>query len=544
MRAWQVRRVTCKISVMALTLTVPQEARPDTRQTSTANPRLTSNLMPGMEQYGRNPLFGRLPVPGLAGFNLETLDLLEADPLLTLELLPLLFPDASLALHNILRLGNPGWTLSCTNTRSGKKDPEALRRCMEIMSKANSGVDTNIPGAMGGPDALINSLFFSTYLKGAACAETVLNETLDDVEDIVYVDPHTILFQERSDKRGRYQVFQLQQGRPHGEKVGVPTLPSHEQGADMIRNRIELNMDLVTYRPVDETLNGRSPVAPALQLLIFWTRYFITLQVFLHNAAFGDKDGEIDTRLLLALLDGNMTDGERALWEKDFWGQLVKVTKIFADDYKSQAKLDPDSALIHSDLLKMSALGTAKSSYPVEEVQKIMKREIFNALKMLPILMGSNEGVTETHATVQMAVFTSGLNYYQGVVKHVIERSLQIGLRAQGYARATQISLDFVQLSFDDRQKLALAIETEINNAITMRDQNFITQDDASIMVTGTKAVGPAPVVPDPNPTPPDPTTPPVAARRSRSRKAETPANQLQMSFAIDLPQGAIAFAQ
>lgn len=458
--------------------------------------------MPPVLAQGVYLLNGRLPMRGLNFVNVATLDILQADPLLLLELLPLIFPDAGLALHNILRLGNPGYDIVCVNNRSGNEDPVAQQKCRDMLLKANRGVDCDIPGAMGGPTALINSLFFSTYFKGAACAETVLNETLDDLDDIVYVDPFSIEFLPILVKRGRYKICQIQIMLPPAEeKPPVPTMPANGLGIASTTisapgfgggNRVELNPNLITYVPVDETMYGRPPVASALQLLIFWMRFYLTLQVFLHNSAFGEKDGSVDTNLIRDMLP-DLSDEEQQRWNDDFFGELIKLTKVIGADYKKASRLDPDGALIHPDILTMTALGTAKSTYPVEAVQKVCKREIFNALKMMPVLMGSNEGSTETHATVQMAVFTSGLSYYQSVVKHVIERALLTGLRAQGYAKNVTVELRFKTLTFEDRLAAAQAIAAEIDNAIALRDENFITQTTAGVNVTGTPPAGPAP---------------------------------------------------
>jgi hypothetical protein len=491
---------------MPLNVNVAEEQQaPTTRQTipgsraqNAQNSAFMAQAGAGYGTYGNNPLFGRLPVRNLNAFDISTLDLLECDPLLALELLPLIFPDASLAVHNILRLGNPGWEIKCFHTVSGKEDKTGGRLCTDMMENANRGVDCQIPGAMGGPDALINSLLFNAYLKGACAVEAVLDETLTVLDDLVTVDPFSIYFEERKDKRGRYRIFQFQPQEvlEDGDRIApVETMPNNGRnlsgiiGYGSTENKVELNPNLITYVPLDETLYGRSMVAPALQLLIFWTRFYIALQVFLHNVAFGDKDGEIDTALLLTLLDRNMTTQERRLWEKDFWGQLVKLVGIFADDYKNSAKKDPTSALIHSDLLKMSALGTARTAYPVEEVMKVCKREIYAALKMLPVFMGANDTVAETHATIQMQIFTSGLNYIQGAVKHAIERALLTGLQAGGYNKKVRVELVFKSLSLEDRKKLAEAIKVELQNEVVKRNEGFQTQDEASENATGSPAV-------------------------------------------------------
>ncbi len=463
-----------------------------TRQTKPKTPGGTGNLFapaPGYNQYGNSPLYGRLPTRSLNAFNLQTLNLLELDPLAALELLPLIFPDASLAVHNILRLGNPGWEIKVYHAVTGKEDKKAGLLCRAMMEKANRGVDCEIPGAMGGPDSLINSLLFSAYIKGAVCVEAVLDETLSLLDDIVPVDPFSILFEEKKEKRGRYNIFQVQEQSVLGEETVPPVQTMPSQGRDTMNNKVQLNPNLITYVPLDESLYGRSMVAPALQLLIFWTRYYIALQVYLHNVAFGDKDGEIDTLQLLTILDKNMTPQDRKKWERDFWGELVKLVNRFADDYKANVKRDPNSAMIHSDLLKMSALGTARSAYPVKEVMEVMKKEIYAALKMLPIMMGANDTVTETHATVQMQIFASGLNYIQGAVKHAIERALLTGLRAGGYDKNVRVDLEFLSISLEDRLKKALADAQELENEAFKVEQGWQSQDEASTNATGSPAV-------------------------------------------------------
>jgi uncharacterized membrane protein YgcG len=295
-----------------------------------------------------------------------------------------------------------------------------------------------------------------------------LTPELEDLDDMVAVQPWTIEFKMDS------------------ESPAVITMGQRYRGSFK-----ELNPNLVTYVPVDDELYGRPPVAPALQVLPFWLRFYYELQVYLHHAAWGFIDGNVDSDKLLEMWNnGGVSEETKAIYADDFFSWATAKVKQLAADYKGEATKDPDALLAHLNLLELSAVGRGAAQFPVAAVAELCKKEIYASLKMLPVFMGSNDTVAESHATVQMEIFNSGLQRFQDMVKHIIERNVYIGLQAQGYPKEVVVCFEFKTLATEDRFRAARAAQIEATVAAFKRDQGWISQDEASIEVTGSEAVG------------------------------------------------------
>ncbi len=182
-----------------------------------------SNSLSSRRTFSSPNMKGKVPRRGRTMVTLENIDWWAVDPYMLLDVLPEISPDAGLALHNVLRLANPGWKIT-VRTPKGKVDKQATKIAQEMFAKASRGVDSEIPGAMGGANAFINTLLLQAYMKGAMCAETVLNAEMDDLDDIVPVEPVSIEFHHNEDMPGRYLIGQKQKAAPGGWRELNPNL--------------------------------------------------------------------------------------------------------------------------------------------------------------------------------------------------------------------------------------------------------------------------------------------------------------------------------
>jgi hypothetical protein len=165
--------------------------------------------------------------------------------------------------------------------------------------------------------------------------------------------------------------------------------------------------------------------------------------------------------------------------------------KSFQDDY---AQIKPDDAFIHTDAVEVSSVDSSGKIFNIDALVRVIERRFFRALKQLPTFMGSNEGTTETHSTVQLVITVNAVKSYQETIASLIEKFLDVALQVLGINGRAKVEFDTVRAT--DRLMEANADMMEINVAARMRDEGWITQDDASIRVTGSKAVA------DPKPTP------------------------------------------
>lgn len=133
--------------------------------------------------------------------------------------------------------------------------------------------------------------------------------------------------------------------------------------------------------------------------------------------------------------------------------------------------------------------------FDVSAVMRIIERRMIKALKQLPVLMASNEGVTETHGTVQWKIFVAGLQSLQVPVEFILSKAGELALRAAGMQGTVKI--EFERISTSDRLADAQAQSIEIGNAVKKWQAGFQTWEESSIEVTGS---GPPEGVEEPDP--------------------------------------------
>jgi hypothetical protein len=467
-------------------------------------------VMPGM--LGGKPrqtlpananLLGSLPLAFLPrrsyqGMDLTTIQPGAYSPQQLLELLADAWPELSQALWNFQRLAASDWSFEVRTPDKSKDDPEGKAELDQILSRVNAN--------WGGFDALIGQWVMCVVLQGACAGETVPNETVDDVWDLVAVQPWTIFFQRDTDQQ--FVALQWQPmtaatgGAANGQsgsmtggtKPGVfdptarPPSPSEilMTGGLLHGGFRRLNEVTFAYVPLDADVDdpyGRAPFASVLQLVVWDMQIIKDLRQWSHVNAFGRIDVKVIAEAAKAMMPPAVAANkkEARLWFK----------KYLEDIQSAYNNLNPDDTYVHFDNVEVSATDSSGKTFDVDKLIRVLERRVFRALKQLPILMGSNEGTTETWGTLQMEVYALGIANIQRTVASLIEKLLNVALRLRG--RNSVVNFTFETLRATDRQREAAAEWQEMKNAAFARDQGWITQDEASIAVTGSEAVADAP---------------------------------------------------
>ncbi len=160
---------------------------------------------------------------------------------------------------------------------------------------------------------------------------------------------------------------------------------------------IILEVPTIGYVPVDPTPGGapygRSLVTPA----IFSALFLLSLLHDLRRVVAQQGYPRLDLEVQLERLADTIPDEVQSDEEKE--GAWVNgVIKEIADVY---AQLEPDDAYVHTDVVKVNRpVGTvdASSLGAVDSLIRAVERMATRGLKTMPLLMGSNEAVSETHA--------------------------------------------------------------------------------------------------------------------------------------------------
>lgn len=362
-------------------------------------------------------------------------------------------PDASMAVWNLLRLANGGHELEVV-TPTGKQD----QRAMDYLNDLARNVG-RLYG--GGTDQLINVLLLTAYTQGAIALEVELEENLNGVVDFHAVDPATLDFRRNPDT---------------GEPELVQKTSTGEYKV--------LNQETVFYNPLDPDISdphGRSPMLPVLQIIFFQIEVLKDLKKVIHHQ--GHK--RFDIKVVEEAIIENMPDeikhqGPDAV--RNF------VMSYVQDIQNQMSQLEPDDDFFHTDSIEIDvAGGISGQTLDASRVIDIINQQVVTALKQLPILLGRNEGSTETHSTIQWQIYVKGIESIQRIVKRILERAYNVALQVGGFQGKAKIY--FEQLQTSDRLKDAQSEEIETRTKIQQVNQGWINNDEAAVEIVGHQAV-------------------------------------------------------
>ena len=380
-----------------------------------------------------------------------------------MAILPDLDADASMALWNTLRLVNRGWKLKVYKIDGKTIDTKGQELAMQFAN--------NINKRHGGIDNLIGMFASSAYLQGAISAEAVLSPDLHLV-DIAPVNPFTIYYKHDEQYTDTLVPYQYQ------------IVPKPDQQA-FIGNYIKLNEQTFYYLPVDPFIGdpyGRSAASPAVADIFFNLQTLFDLRKVIHTQGWPRIDIKIITDTLTKNAPAQIAADEKLL--SDY---IKKCQKQIEDEYDSVA---PDDAYIHTDAVEVGFQAGASSGgriFDPTQLLRSIERRTIRALKQLPVLMGSNEGTTETHGTVQYEIYAAGIEAFQKLIEDLFENMFEMYLQLEGIQSVVEFNLDRVRTA--DRKADADAETIEITNEITKRDEGWIDNDEASINITGSEPV-------------------------------------------------------
>lgn len=367
-------------------------------------------------------------------------------------------PDVGFALWNFLRLGNSGYSFTCSKIKSGKPYPRAEREVTALIQRL-SMPNTERFELSRDFNSLLNQLILSTVTRGAAAVELVLTPGLDDVAFIAAIDPATIEFRFENNRFVPYQ----------------------DKGA--------INLDIPTfiYEALDPRIDdpyGRSPFLNALNTVFFQMQILEDIKAVVHNQGYPRFDITVLEEILLQRMPVKIryNEEEKAKWLNDRLDEIVKA----------YANLEPDEAFVHYDSVQIKTVGGERALIDPQKLMSVIDNQIMSGLKTLATLLGRrSKGDSESFAKIETKLYMTGLDAIQEVVEKVINRALMLYLNIKGI----QAIVDFKFKDVDIRTELEKAQFEQIHlyNCAYKRDQGWIDQHEASML-----AVGHAPVRDEP----------------------------------------------
>lgn len=383
-----------------------------------------------------------------------------------MELLADNSPEVSRALWDFLLFCNPGKEAKAYRPGTTDVDDEAQGALDEFLS--------NLHGPFAAPhvmpaDVVICAMFMQIFMRGALLAELVLDDAGRMPLEIATPDPATLRFRREADPvRGRVWVV--------GQQQGSTFVPLDRQ-----------TVAYVPLHPFPGSPTGRALATPAVFSALFLLGMLYDIKRVVQQQGYPRLDIAID----FEKLKGIITD--EVLNDVDKYNDVVD--EITAQVTKHYASLEPDDAYVHSTIVEVKQpVGAvdSRSLGAVEGLIRALERMCVRALKSMPLLFGINEATAETHANRQWEIHVAGIKAVQHMVEFVFERLCGLGLRARGLAAV--VSFRFAELRAAEMMRDAQTERLRIDNAVRKRDEGFITQDEASVEITGKKAAFEGPV--------------------------------------------------
>lgn len=361
-------------------------------------------------------------------------------------------PDASMAIWNFIRLGNSGHELECLKP-TGKPDKPAQEILNEIAKKVGKMYG-------GGTDQLIGVLLLTAITQGAIALEVELTEGIDDVVDFHAIDPSTLDFRYNKEEKN----MELVQKQDNGEyKV--------------------LNQEQVFYFPIDPDVNdpyGRSPILPILQIIFFQVQVLSDLQKVVHHQGHARFDISVVEEAIMKNIPPHI-QGDAAAVQEYVQGYINEVQKMMSE-------LNPDDDFFHTDSIKVDTVGGVQGkSMDITKVIDVINQRVTTALKQLPILLGRNEGTTETHGTIQWQIYVAGIENMQRGIKRLLERAYNVALQVHGKQSKARITFNSIRVNDREKEANAENIETMTKQSQVMA--GWIDNNEAAQHMVGHDAV-------------------------------------------------------
>jgi phosphatidylserine decarboxylase len=431
---------------------------------------IAGTLLPGrvsVDRYSKG-LVGRtqavLPPPNahsdwrLLDLDSKTLD--RVPPHTLLQYLADVSPDVSRAVWDALRMLNAGYEIKVKPL--GKRDDTKATH-----PKGQAAIDLfldELKRLYGSFGVIVNRLNLGAYMRGAYVSELVLGDDLAPI-DLVTPDPVSIRFQ-REQVRLRGEVW----------------VPVQWQSAELVR----LDVPTFKYVPIDpmpDSPYGRSPAMPSLFPALFLLGLLHDLRRVVQQQGYPRLDLEVVTEALQKLMPPQIkVDPQKSV----DWVQAA-VAQV-REEYR---KLDPDDAFVHVDAVKVNRpVGTldTNSLGAVDGMIKSLERLLVRALKTMPLLMGLVDGQSADQANRQWEVHASGVKSLQHLNESMLESQLELALEAQGIA--ADVDVKFAEIRAAEMLRDAQTEEKRIANAQKKRDEGWISDEEASVEITGHEPTG------------------------------------------------------
>ena len=162
----------------------------------------------------------------------------------------------------------------------------------------------------------------------------------------------------------------------------------------------------------------------------------------------------------------------------------MKAIKELADSITAEVKsiyasLKPDDTFVHTEVVEVNQpVGALNSSSlgVVGELLTALERMATRALKTMPLMMATTDGVSEANANRQWEIHAAGIKSMQHYAESILESHFDIGLRAKGFQAKTEFR--FAELRAAELLRDAQVEALNTSTARAQYDNGSISADE------------------------------------------------------------------
>lgn len=342
-------------------------------------------------------------------------------------------PDISDGVWTWKRLCQTGFDVEVLDASSDV----AKRRAEGLLNDLNRRVN----GGDRGMDGLLDIFYASLFTYGAGAIEIVLSSNRESIFDVVPVDVWTVRFRREN---GRLQAYQVVEG----ETIQLP-----------MERFIYVGMDRDGTNPYGRSMLRAIPFVVKIQ-----QRLMEDMAKATHNMGWPK-------------LHVTYAPGERGRGES-LEAYETRAAKTLEDIREALSGLNTDQNLVTYDNVQVQLIQGDQASNIFYDNHKAVEEQVITGMHLMPILLGRNYGTTETYGTAQFEIINRQVEAVNRSVKRMLERLYNFELAMMwGEARAK------VRMRSNrtvDVWREAMARGKEIENAARLRDEGFVTQEEAA----------------------------------------------------------------
>jgi hypothetical protein len=342
-------------------------------------------------------------------------------------------PDVSDAVWTWKRLCQTGFDVAVLDSSSDMAKARADLLLASLNGRVNSGD--------GGMDGLLDVFYASLFTYGAAACEIVLTESGESIHDVVPVDVWTVRFKREG---GVLQPYQLHEGK----EIKLP------------RERyIYVGLDRDGTNPYGRSMLRAIPFVIKIQ-----QRLMEDMAKATHNAGW--------SKLHVTYDPGDRKKGESAeAFQRRASGEFEGLRKKLGG-------LETDQNLVTYDNVKVSLVRGDQHAQVFYDNHKAIEEQVITGMHLMPILLGRNYGTTETYGTAQYEIINRQVEAVNRSVKRFLERLYNFELALMWGSARAKVTMKSNRTV--DILREATARQREIDNAVKLRDEGFVSQGEAA----------------------------------------------------------------